>query len=665
MDKLSKWLLGMVICSFGFSAITGCAPITDISFPPKGEWYVYSPDESLQVNVVMNAQGGMEYSVLKDGVDVVSSSELGMLISEDDFDFVSMEDVQSQHIKGSYDNISGKSSHVEYECNETKFILRGWEYYLDIIVRAYDDGYAFRYGIRAIDGGEGTVSVTEEKSTFTVPEQSVFWAQEYISNRPEKGEFFSYETEYLRRSPRNFNGEYLAMPLLYQVGDSKLYSLITESCLIGSGFYGSFLKAETNDEESATLQTVHSPAGGTVDDNTIAYPFQSPWRIGIVGTIGEVVESNLVEKVYDDVEPWKPEEYDTLSSEEQAIYQYDWVEPGVSAWNWLMYDGVKGQNDYNLQREYIDLASSMGWKYTILDGGWSEASSSDIRALTQYAAERGVKVIVWCNALSDFGNGNEQLLKTKLDEYRDLDISGIKIDFFDGQTAINPKHYGEDIATIKWYETIYQETARRQMIVLCHGSNKPTGERRMYPNVLGREAVYGNEFISVGSTATVNSMFTRAVIGPTDFTPVVNPRTENLTKIHQMALAVLYESGIEVMADLRETYEDTKINAFYRAIPSARDETLFLNGEPDVFYCAAVRCGESWFVAGINSILKTDVNLDFSFLGEEEYIAQVFLGSSDDYDEIEILSKEITKDSKETLTMYKNGGFVFWLTPKK
>lgn len=126
-----------------------------------------------------------------------------------------------------------------------------------------------------------------------------------------------------------------------------------------------------------------------------------------------------------------------------------------------------------------------------------------------------------------------------------------------------------------------------------------------------------------------------------------------------MALAVLFESGIPSMADYAETYQQIKINEFYRSIPSARDETVFLCGELDGYYCAAIRAGDEWFVAGANSIIESTVTIDFSFLGEGSYQAEYF--NDDGEGSVVRRSMTVTSDSRQNVTMIANGGFVMRL----
>lgn len=663
MKKLKIAAALLISGCFAIGAI-GCDSGKGAQLPDRQNWTVTSPDGSIQTDVGIDGEGQLYYTVTKDGQTVIERSDLGFTIAEDDLRLFTVENSEINRVSGSYDNISGKRSHVEYDCNQLTLTLKAWNFYLDLYMRSYDDGYAFRYGIRAIDGSEGTITVKSENTQFAVPQGSPMWVQEYVSIDPDKGDFFAYEESFIRRQSTNNVGVTISMPVLYQVSGTDTYSLITESGLIGSGYYGSYLKEAEGDEGTGIFRTIHSPAGAAYPDNEVSYPFESPWRIGITGSLKTIQESELVEKVYDDAEYWKPDDYDTLSDKEKEIYDYDWVEPGVAAWNWLIYTNgfgeKKSQNDYNLQREYVDLAADMGWTYSVLDSGWNTGLDVEkFKEFTQYAHSKGVKIVVWCNALTDFANGDADVLRAKLDLWKSYGIDGIKIDFFDGQNTINQTHQGEDIQTIKWYETIYQETARRMMVVNAHGSNKPTGERRIYPNVINREAIRGNENVSVGSSSTINALFIRGVVGPTDFTPVVTPLSNYITMGQQMALAVLFESGMPSMADYSETYSNIKISDFYSSLCAARDETVFLCGELDEYYCAAVRSGDEWFVAGANSIIASTATIDFSFLGEGSYTAEFF--NDDGNGDIVRRRMTVTADTIQTVNMIANGGFVMRL----
>ena len=653
-NKSKVLILGFILICI-VSVITACGKKnTD----QTKQWSVFSPDKNVKVSLSLGENGALSYQV-KDGETIVlNTSSMGIDLEDDDLSenltYISEE---TNSVSGEYSNIAGKHSKVAYSYDELKVTFSGELCYLDVTIRAYDDGYAFRYGVRAIDNTECTVAVVAEDSEFAIPEDSTTWVQTYRSNKAAEGDFFSYEEKYSRRMSDGLSGGIFAMPVLYKVGNSDVYSLVTESGLIGSGFYGSFLKEESENEGKGILHTVHNVAGVANPDNVIELPFESPWRVAAVGTLDEVCESEIVEKVYDDAEYWKPDNYESLSAEEQETYNYDWVEPGVVAWNWLAYSGIKSQTNWELHRSYVDLAQEMGWSYVILDGGWDQ-TEANVRRFTQYAAERGVKVIVWCNAYNLFGKGDYELLEKRLSLWKDWGVAGIKIDFFDGQESKGLTHQGEDIETIKWYEGIYQICAKLRMVVSCHGCNKPTGENRIYPNVLNREAVYGNELWPTADI-TVNYMFIRNILGSTDFTPRVETKKGDLTVGHEMALAVLYQSGLPSMADFEDTYRNELIKEFYKLIPAGYDDIEFLEGELDGYYCAAIKSGDTWFVAGINSVgAERTVELELPFLESGTYHAEFYEDSVDETSIIERREEIIEAGTSITAQMQESGGFV-------
>lgn len=665
---MKKRILTFLLCvCLAIPAIlAGCAPkeegkVNDTPAADRGSWTVVSPDGSLTATLTQDGDGKLFYTVKKDGVVTMERSELGLVIAEDDLALTTLSNISSRKVSGSYENKSGKTSHVTYECNETTLVFKAWTFYLDVVFRCYDDGYAFRYGVRRIDGGEGTMTVLEEKTQFALPESTTMWAQEYVSNTPKKGECFSYEGSYDRRNAAGVEPEqYLAMPLLYKAGRSEIYTIITESRLIGSGFYGSFLQVPSDLAGQRVFQTVHTPAGCKLDDNRVAYPFTSPWRVGITGDMKTVNESELVEKVYDDASYYRPDNYDELSEEEKAVYDYDWVDPDVVTWSWLAYGGQ--QSNYELHREYVDLAARMGWKYILLDGGWNVVSDENFKAFMSYANAQRIKVIVWCDAFTTFANADRDTLVRKLEQWAALGVAGIKIDFFDGQTTTGNEFQGEDIEAVEWYETVYRETARLKMIVNCHGSNKPTGERRIYPHVLNREGLMGNEFKQIGASTTVNEMFVRSVIGPSDFTPVVIPFSANLSGAHQMALAFMFESGAPSLGDKSEAYANADITDYYKTIPALRDRTVFLGGRPDYYYASAVKAGDIWYAGAINGVIEDTVTIDFSFLGSGTYTAEIFTDASDG-SAVQREVRSISAGDSLTFLLAANGGVAIRLLP--
>ena len=665
MKKFIKFALTFamaVVCVFA----VGCGGETS-SFVNGKVWNVTSPDGEINVELVLDDYGTMFYSVTDGDTTVLEKSRLGWTLADDNLSaFLTYVSDDSNIIMGSYENKTGRHREVEYECAETTVTVRSvGGMYLDVIMRAYNDGYAFRYKIYGEDGETGTIDVVEENSEFALPAESDTLMQAYT---PSSLNCFSYEEDYIQRASNRLDGKYVSMPMSYRAGKSETYLLITESGLVGSGFYGSFLKESEENFQTGILQTVIGPAGIQKDNNIIEYPFTSPWRVGAVGTLKEVVETEMVEKVYDDAEYWKPDNYDSLSDAEKSVYNYEWVDPGLSAWSWLQESSLqisgKRIEQNNLTEtgahyRYIDLAAEMGWKYYLLDGGWHSGNSdATIMKLSNYAKAKGVKLVAWAHAFNLFGNGSPVILDNILSKWASYGIVGLKIDFWDGQGASGHSWQGEDRSCIEWLDTVYQTAAKYKMMVNIHGGNKPTGERRLYPNVINREGIKGNEMRgSISSLTTVNQMYTRNIVGPSDFTPVVKT-LGTLTYAHQMALAVLYDCGMTSLADIPDRYIDGGImQDFYSYLPTSRDESLFLDGAWDKNYVSACRKGDDWWIAGINCYEKTSTSFDLSFLSDGDYTATIY--TDDEATEKPVSeTRTLTASDSMSFDMLSNGGFI-------
>lgn len=655
--KYKKLFVSTIFC-LSLLSLVSCNNEENDNNNKENTWTLTSPNKEVSVSVNLNDNGEVHYNVTKNNEVVLNDSLLGfetdVATLNKGLSFIKRND---DHLEFSYHAISGKESEVYSNSNEMTLTFRERNYYLDVTFRAYEDGYAFRYKIYNEKNNEEVVIIEDESTEFNLPSKVATYSMPYVSSTS-NGDTFSYEDFYAYKRSDKLKDLKLSMPMLYNVKDD-MYSLISEADIYGKNYIGSFLE-DVNGE--GILKTIPAPAGGKDTTYDVNLPFTSPWRVGITGTYKEIIESNLIEEVYGDVDYYKPDNFNELSKEEQEIYNYEWVDPDVSAWNWLVETSIggKGQNDLELQKQYVDLASEMGWGWTTLDGGWDTALSdtTNIKEFVKYANSKGVKVMVWCHALNQFDTKAKRI--SNLNLYQDIGIEGIKIDFFDGQQkTTNATFQMEDQQTLELYEDIYKLCAERKMVVNCHGSNKPTGERRIYPNVINREAIRGNEFITVNTSQTVMLPFIRGVVGPSDFTPVSKPLRSGITIGHQMALAVLLESGSPSMADYDFNYLDQPTSEFYKALSASWDETNFIDGDILSHCIISRRKGNDYFVGG-NTIDEMNITLSLDFIKEGTYEAYVYT----DTDDATIINKEIknvTNTDSLSLLMKDNGGFAIYL----
>ena len=181
-------------------------------------------------------------------------------------------------------------------------------------------------------------------------------------------------------------------------------------------------------------------------------------------------------------------------------------------------------------------------------------------------------------------------------------MAGVKIDFFSGDNQMNMDYCLDLLA----------DAARHHLLVNFHGATIPRGWQRTWPNLLSTEGVYGAEWYNNVATFTQKAAahnatlpFTRNVIGPMDYTPCTFSDSQHphiTTRAHELALTVLFESGLQHLADRPESYlaQPDKVQQFLSRLPVAWDETRFLSGYLGETVVIARRSGATWYVVGIN-----------------------------------------------------------------
>jgi hypothetical protein len=191
---------------------------------------------------------------------------------------------------------------------------------------------------------------------------------------------------------------------------------------------------------------------------------------------------------------------------------------------------------------------------------------------------------------------------------REIGVSGLKVDFFGGD-----KQGG-----MRLYDELLRDAARFGLSMNFHGTTLPRGWERMYPNFVTNEAVMGMEFVTFEQGHADQQAehaavlpYTRNVVGPMDYTPVILSRPLGLfenaplrrtTDAFELALPVLFFSGVQhfglTPAQLAEQPEP--VVEYLRRVPATWDETRHVDGYPGRFAVLARRQGATWYVAAIN-----------------------------------------------------------------
>ena len=385
-------------------------------------------------------------------------------------------------------------------------------------------------------------------------------------------------------------------------------------------------------------------------------PDHSPWRVVIIGTLAEVVESTLVTDV----------------SEFCKLDDTDWIHPGVVSWVYWAYNN--GSDDFGIIKRYVDLAATLHLPYVLIDAGWDRMKDGKtVEDAVAYALEQGVRPMIWYSSSIGWTNGApgpKFLLNKPEDRERQfawcerIGVAGVKVDFFSGDTQEN----------VDYCIDLMEDAARHHLLINFHGATVPRGWQRTYPNLLSTEGVYGAEWYNNVPTFTTRAAshnatlpFTRNVIGPMDYTPCAFSDSQHphiTTHAHELALTALFESGLQHLADRPESFlaQPQAVQDYLSHLPAAWDETRYVSGYPGESAVLARRKGDVWYVAGINGLDEPQsLAVPLAFL-EGPYTAMVFSDSGNPEDPWKIGT---TSELPETVDCQPRGGFVWVIGPSR
>ena len=532
--------------------------------------------------------------------------------------------IKAQRLKTDYRMLSGKRLHCTNQANEYRVG--------DMTVRLYDDGLAYRYE-----------SPVKEQAAYVIPEGMKRWMMQWTDGA--EG-FYPLQTTYKVKAQRSFsavskdadgNCVRWSFPVLLEANDG-VFALLTEAN-IEKGQSASSLY---NDGELFRVVQDEGENKG-----------HSPWRVVIVGTLGDVVESTLVTDV----------------SEPCKLEDTGWIHPGVVSWVYWAYN--HGSDDYNIIKKYSDLAATLHLPYVLIDAEWDRMKDGKtIEDAVSYAKSKGVKPLIWYNSSVGWVDG-APTPKYRLNKPEDrekefawcekIGVAGVKIDFFSGENQKN----------MDFCIDLMESAARHHLLVNFHGATVPRGWQRTYPNLLSTEGVYGAEwynnvptFTKAAASHNATLPFTRNVVGPMDYTPCAFSDSQHphiTSHAHELALTVLFESGLQHLADRPESFlaQPQDVQDFLSLLPAAWDETRFVSGYPGESCVLARRSGNTWYVAGINGTDETKtLSVPLPFIKKVRE-ATLFADSGN---KEQPWSIETIKKLPATVTCQPRGGFIFRIT---
>ena len=526
--------------------------------------------------------------------------------------------------------------------------------------RAFNDGLAYRF----ITNKKGIVEVKNE--TF-----QVHFPENYLLHTQQPGSFkTAYEESYQHIQSKDWKetDKMALLPIL--IDTQKGYKiLISESNL--TDYPALFLKSNNNNGMYSVFPKVPVEFGEDGDRSLkilkeADYIAKTngkrdfPWRYFVICKDDrQLIENTMTYKLAD----------------KNLLEDTSWIKPGLASWEW--WNGatpygpdvnfVAGCN-LDTYKYFIDFASHYGVPYIIMDEGWAKTTRDpytpnptiNLAELIQYGKERNVKIVLWLTWLAV--ENNFDLFKT----FADWGIAGVKIDFMDRS----------DQWMVNYYERVAKEAAKHKLFVDFHGSFKPAGLERRYPNVLSYEGVLGME--QGGNCKPANSIylpFMRNAVGPMDFTPgsMLSAQPEDNrstranamgsgTRAYQMALFVVFESGLQMLADNPVYYyRERPCTEFISSVPVVWDETKVLDAKVGEYVVIARRSGKKWFLGAITNNMGRELEVDLSFLPENKKLHLTYFedGINADRQAMDYKKKEteVTSSTKLTMKLVRNGGW--------
>lgn len=625
-----------------------------------------SPDGALKVTV-SDTDGQARYAVSYRGQTLLAPSPLGLVLNAGGSlsHGLKITGAAPTTSDATYDLVAGKARTVRDHYNQLSVDFQepeGRKRRLRVVVRAYDDGVAFRY-VLPQQPGLDAVNIRNEETRFDFPADYRCWGLNLGKfGTSHEGEFDPVQASKLR--------------------EHNLY----DAPLVCEGANAAFAISEADLKDYAGLYLTGRGDGGLgvqvklsprLDDPTVAVRTRigadvvSPWRLVMVAPkAGQLIENTLP----------------TTLSAPSKLTDTSWIKPGKAAWDWWNGPSISGVAKPGMNAEtikrYIDFAAANGLDYMLIDEGWHAGAGGggvvqpgvdvtrplpelDLPGLIAYAKDRKVGLWLWLNW---------KALDAQMDEaiplYEQWGIKGIKVDFMDR----------DDQAMVDYYHRLLTKTGQHHLMVDLHGAEHPTGLIRTYPHYLTQEGVMGAEYNKwsrrVTATHNVTLAYTRMLLGPMDYTPggfrnvapaTFDPRNElpfvQTTRGQALAMYVVYDSPFGVVADSPDTYRESPAGLdFVGAAPTTWDETRFVTGEIGQSVVVARRKGSDWWIGAMTNEAGRTVKVPLGFLGAGTFAADI---RQDGAAPTDLVATRQTVKAGDVLTLKlaPSGGAAVRLTP--
>lgn len=538
---------------------------------------------------------------------------------------------------------------------------------INLVVRAFNDGIAFRYEFPEQPNWKSYV-MYDENTAFNVVDNPKFLGM-YLPSYQTSHEATYSHVKYEEIKERNL----MDMPALFEY-PNHIFMAITEAAV--RDYAGMYLW-----KENGCLQGKLSPKLNQEQIKVEAsLPHQSPWRVFMISDrVGALIESDLL----------------TNLNEPCKIEDTSWIKPGKTTFTWWNGNVTPdttflGGNNFPTNKYYIDFAARNGLDFHSIygyaeqpwytdDGTWfgfpgensditKPVSSLNMQEICDYAKSQGVQIHLWTNW---------KPLYAKIDEafalFEKWGVVGMMIDFMDR----------DDQEMIRIQEEFLAKAAKHHLFVQFHGSSKPSGLHRTYPNEFTREGTLNYENFKGCMVTTadhdISMPFTRLLAGAADYhlggfralpkdkfkIQQSNPYVTS-TRCHMLAMYVVLESYLGMICDTPEAYEGQPGFEFLQTVPTTWDKTVVPDASVNEYVAIARRHGDDWYVGAINNSQARDVEIALDFLGKGDYKVTLYKDAQDTDTNPNHLIKEtftVTAKDKITVLLASDGGAAMHIQP--
>ncbi len=450
-------------------------------------------------------------------------------------------------------------------------------YLMDLEVRVYNEGVAFRYYFPETSNGL-FLHIEGEQTSFTMPDGTMAFYERWAQG--------PYELLPLKNWP-----DECERPLALNLKNGLRVALLEARMVDYSR--GKFKLCE---DKANTIEL-------TMYDKVDAIsPYATPWRVIMVAdTPGELLENNDLVL--------------NLNAPNQ-LQNTSWIKPGKV---------IRSNLTTKDAKECVDFAAERNLQYVHLDAGWygpemkvaSDATSVspdrdlDMHEVVNYAATKGIGIFVYINQRALVDDLDKVFAKC-----RNFGFKGVKFGFV---------HIGSNRWSA-WLHDAIKKAAEYHLMIDIHDEYRPTGFSRTYPNLMTQEGIRGNEEMP-DATHNTTLPFTRYLAGAGDYTICYYNNRIKTTHAHQLALSVVYYSPVQFLYwyDKPSYYRGEKEIAFFDAVPTVWDDTKVLNGEIGEYITVARKKGDEWFVGAITNNDAREITIPLSFLEEgKKYRATIY-----------------------------------------